>query len=86
MESIIITKANDDLLFIKEFILFLLHTMGNDKFFNNGTPWISTSYGKRRFKIAWCFATHNLNNRKKPNIPPYIILDYWTAKGTEGHK
>lgn len=84
-ESIIITKANDDLLFIKEFILFLLHTMGNDKFFNNVTPWISTSYGKRRFKVAWRFATHKITNRKKTNIPPYIILDYWTAKVNEGY-
>ncbi|MGG3801598.1 hypothetical protein [Metabacillus fastidiosus] len=84
-ESIHNTQAKEDLLFIKEFILYFLHTMGNDKFFRKVTPWISTSYGKNRFNVALRFARHNLRRSNKYKISPYIILDYWTPRVNEGY-
>lgn len=78
-DSINITNTNEDLLFIKEFILYLLHTMGSDQFFKNVTPWISTSYGKNRFNIALQFANPSFKRFK------HIILDYWIPRFQEGN-
>ncbi|AXU86123.1 TPA: hypothetical protein KQB57_001378 [Clostridioides difficile] len=82
--AIIKTESHDDLLIIKEWLCFLLHT-GNHRVFKNITPWISLSTGSKRYNIVHKFASrkpftsyrtisekHTYNEKEK-----FIFIDYW---------
>lgn len=74
-QRLIESASENELIIIKEFICFVLHTAGNVPGFNVVTPWISTSCSDMRYNTARFFGQRN----KK-----YAILDYWVAKSENG--
>lgn len=68
-------KTQEDLVLLKEFICFFLHTAGNVKGFTYITPWISTSKGSWRYDTACFFGRRNKR---------YVIWDYWVPVEEHG--
>lgn len=86
-----ITKLNsyNDLLIIKEWLCFALHTGGNKKF-SDISPWVSTSRGNDRYKTAYLYGAGNLRHRlaaDKSGIVnrKFVILDYWVPTHEENN-
>lgn len=70
-------EYNDaELLCIKEWLIYALHTMG-EKNFKKVTPCISCSCGTNRFNIAQKFGCGRNNNY-------FVIMDCWVDKREEG--
>lgn len=67
---------NTDLLCVKEWLIYALHTMG-EKNFKKITPCISCSCGTNRFDIAQKFGRGRNNNY-------FVIMDCWVDKREEG--
>ena len=66
----------EELLCVKEWLIYALHTMG-EKEFKKITPCISCSYGTNRFTIAHKFGLGH-------NNPYFVIMDCWVDKREEG--
>ncbi len=70
-------EYNDtDLLCVKEWLIYALHTMG-EKEFKKTTPCISCCYGTNRFDIAQKFGRGRNGNH-------FVIMDCWVDKREEG--
>lgn len=67
---------NTDLLCVKEWLIYALHTMG-EKDFKKITPCISCSCGANRFDIAQKFGRGRNNNY-------FVVMDCWVDKTEEG--
>lgn len=88
-EAILKTESYNDLLLIKEWICFALHT-GGHKDFRAMSPWVSTSKGNNRYKIAYLYGMGNLRYMKPMNREgilnrKFIILDYWEPISEENN-
>ncbi|QGT99484.1 hypothetical protein SYNTR_0891 [Candidatus Syntrophocurvum alkaliphilum] len=86
-EKIIDTDLYDDLLLIKEWLGFALHTGGNKKF-SAISPWVSTSMGNNRYKNAYLYGVGNLRfpeSINKIQNKAFVILDYWELVSEENH-
>ncbi|MBU3157547.1 hypothetical protein LL037_16530 [Clostridium estertheticum] len=73
--------SHNDLLIIKEWICYALHTAGN-QVFKEISPWVSTSMGGDRYKSAYYFGAGNRRYTTSANmdaaaIKKFVILDYW---------
>lgn len=65
-----------ELLCVKEWLIYALHTMG-EKEFKKITPCISCSYGTNRFNTAQRFGRGYKNNY-------FVLMDCWVDKTEEG--
>lgn len=88
-EAISKLDSYDDLLIIKEWLCFALHTGGNKKF-SAISPWVSTSKGSRRYKVAYSYGARNLKFLKSTDSTEvknlrFIILDYWIPAHEENY-
>lgn len=63
-----------DILFIRDFFASILHTSGRNKDFNTAKPWISCTYGAKKYEVAEKFA------RCRETINDYILIDYWVDR------
>jgi hypothetical protein len=80
-EAIVKHDSYNDLLLIKEWLCFALHTSGNKKF-SEISPWVSTCMGNSRYKIAYLYGTGNqrylkLAGKHMAINKSFVILDYW---------
>ena len=74
-----------NLIIIKEFLCYSLHTSGYSKY-KDISPWVSTSEGDNRYCYARTFMSpKNLENINRRNTKRGIILDYWVDKREDGH-
>lgn len=65
---------NDDMQFVKDFFVSILHTSGGAREFGMVTPWLSCSYGARKFDTTRNFA------KGKERTKDYVLIDYWTKR------
>ncbi|HCL4558104.1 TPA: hypothetical protein N2E03_003751 [Clostridium botulinum] len=82
------SDSYDDLIIIKEWLCYALHTGGNKKF-SDISPWVSTSMGNNRYKTGYLYGHGNcniFNPKNKSSIfnRRFVILDYWVPTYEEG--
>ena len=87
-ESIKSTDSHNELIIIKDWLCYALHTAGN-KNFSAISPWVSTSMGDERYKTSYLYGSGNYNifkpnNRNSAFNKIFIILDYWVPVNEEG--
>ncbi|URZ16634.1 hypothetical protein [Clostridium felsineum] len=86
--AIEISSLESDLIIIKEWLCYALHTAGSKKF-SDISPWVSTSMGEIRYKTAYMYGAGNWNILKNSNNRSvfnkrFVILDYWALVSEEG--